>query len=160
MRYIFIILVYLSIFLSGQELKVVADIFNTDQTRGISVFEGHVNIIKKHDELNASKVTIYADKKNQPTKFIAVGDVAFNIQTKEGAKYKGTSGKVIYLPKKSEYRFYKNVYLKQIDDKKEIQGDEVILNAVNGQAYAKGLSKEPVIMIFNIADDDEKEEKK
>jgi lipopolysaccharide export system protein LptA len=159
MRYIFIITIFLSSFLFSQELKIIADAFDTDQTKGISIFEGNVNIIKKNDELNASKVTIYTDEKNQPTKFIALGDVSFKIVTKEGARYRGTAGKVIYLPKKSEYHFYTNVYLKQVDKKKEIQGDEVILNAITGKARAKGLKKEPVIMIFNITDENQEEKK-
>lgn len=153
MKYFLIITIFLTNFLFAEELKVIADSFNTDQTKGISIFEGHVNIIKKNDELNASKVTIYTDEKNQPTKFIALGEVSFKILTKEGAKYSGTAGKVIYLPKESEYRFYTNVHLKQVDEKKEIQGDEVILNAIDGKAHAKGLKQEPVIMIFNIADE-------
>lgn len=160
MRYIFIITFFLSNFLFSQELKIIADVFDTDQAKGISNFEGHVNIIKKNDELNASKVTIYTDEKNQPTKFIALGDVSFKIVTKEGARYRGTAGKVIYFPEKKEYYFYTNVYLKQIDKKKEILGDEVILNLITGEAHAKGLKKEPVIMIFNIADDANQEEKK
>ncbi|MDF1883796.1 lipopolysaccharide transport periplasmic protein LptA [Sulfurimonas sp. SAG-AH-194-C21] len=159
MKYIFMITIFFTSFLFSQELKVIADAFETDQAKGFSTFEGHVNIIKKSDELNASKLTIYTDEKNQPTKFIALGNVSFKIQTKEGARYTGTAGKVIYLPKESEYHFYKNVYLKQVDEKKEIQGDEVILNTVNGKAHAKGLHKEPVIMIFNIADDTIEEKK-
>ncbi|SFV50333.1 OstA family organic solvent tolerance protein [hydrothermal vent metagenome] len=160
MRYIFIITIFFSSFLFSQELKIIADAFDTDQAKGISIFQGHVNIIKKNDELNASKVTIYTDEKNQPTKFIALGNVSFKILTKEGARYRGTAGRVVYLPEKSEYYFYTNVCLKQIDKKKEIQGDEVILNTITGQARAKGLKKEPVIMIFNIADDATQEEKK
>jgi len=158
MKYIFITIIFCSSFLFAQELKVTADIFETDQAKGISIFTGHVKIVKKNDELNASKVTIYTDEKNQPTKFIALGNVSFKIITKKGARYRGLAGKVIYYPKKNEYNFYKNVTLKQIDVKKEIQGDEVVLNTITGKAHAKGLKKEPVIMIFEIAD--EKEEKK
>jgi len=159
MKSLFIITLFCTNVLFAQELKVIADAFNTDQTKGISIFEGHVNIIKKNDELNASKVTIYTDKKNQPTKFIALGDVSFKILTKEGTRYNGTAGKVIFLPQKSEYRFFTNVHLRQIDKKKEIQGDEVILNTLDGKAYAKGLKQEPVIMIFNIPDENQDEEK-
>jgi len=159
MKYFFIVTLFLSSFLFAEELKVIADAFNTDQVNGVSTFEGNVNIIKKSDELNASKVTIYTDEKNQPTKFIALGEVSFKILTKEGANYTGTAGKVIYLPQKSEYRFFTDVHLKQIDEKKEIQGDEVILNTVDGKAHAKGLKQEPVIMIFNIADETQNEEK-
>ncbi len=159
MRYIFIITMFLSSFLFSDELKIIADAFETDLDKGISIFEGHVNVITENDELNAYKVTIYTDETNKPTKFIAFGNVSFKIVTKKGMKYRGTAGKVIYLPEKSEYYFYTNVYLKQIDEKKEIIGDEVVLNITTGKAYAKGLKKEPVIMIFNITDENQEEKK-
>jgi len=137
----------------AEELKIKANSFTSDQNTGISVFTGDVHIQKKNDKLNASKVTIYIDKNRKPTKFIALGNVSFSITTKEGSVYDGVAGKVIYYPKKKEYYFYNNVHLKQLNDKKEIMGDEVVLKTTDGKAYAKGFKKEPVIMIFDIGED-------
>lgn len=145
--------------ITAEELKIKADTFTSDQNKGISTFSGHVEMVKSSDEFNASKVTIYTDKKNKPQKFVATGDVSFVLSTKEGTRYSGVAQKVIYIPKIKEYRFYKNVHLTQIGDKKEILGDEVIFKTIEGKAYAKGMKKEPVIMIFDIAEDDEKEKK-
>jgi len=137
----------------AEELKIKANSFTSDQNSGISVFQGDVHIKKNKDKLNASKVTIYLNKKKKPTKFVAIGNVSFAITTKDGAKYNGVAGKVIYFPQKKEYYFYENVHLKQLNDKKEIMGDEVVLKTTDGKAYAKGLKKEPVIMIFDIGED-------
>ena len=156
MRYILILAVLCSNIVFANELKIVADAFKADETKGVSIFTGHVNIIKDQDELNASNVTIYTDKENSPTKFVATGNVSFRMQTQKKSSYAGKAEKVIYLPLKKEYRFYKNVHLKQINEKKEILGDEVILNMLDGKAYAKGLKKEPVIMIFEIKNEDKK----
>jgi lipopolysaccharide export system protein LptA len=150
---ILLLLINLGASLNAEELKIQANSFTSDQNSGISVFMGDVKIKKTNDELNASKVTIFVNKEKKPTKFIAVGDVSFAISTKDGSKYKGEAGRVIYLPKKKEYYFYENVHLKQVNDKKEILGDEVVLKTIDGKAYAKGLKKEPVIMIFNIDED-------
>ena len=155
MNNILLITLFFTTSLFGAELKIKADSFRADQSKGISVFSGNVNIIKSNDELNASQVTVFTDKKNQPTKFIAIGNVSFKIKTKENAEYEGTANKVIYKPLKKEYYFYENVLLKQINEKKEIEGDEVILNTVDGKAYAKGLEKKPVIMTFDIAEEKE-----
>lgn len=156
--------VFLTIFLTAtlfsQELQVKAKLFNADQKAGISVFEGDVNIIRGNDELNASKVTIHTNSKQEPTKFIAEGDASFNIQTLEGAIYKGKAQKVVYLPQEKEYHFFKDVYLRQINEKKEIIGEEVILKTIEGKAYAKGADKEPVIMIFNMPDNKKLEDNK
>lgn len=56
--------------------------------------------------------------------------------------------KVIYMPNIKEYHFFTDVHLRQIDEKKEIIGEEVILKTIEGTAYAKGAKKEPVIMIL------------
>ncbi len=148
--------IFLAVALFSQELKVKAKLFNADQKTGVSVFEGDVNIIRGNDELNASMVTIYTNEKQEPTKFIAEGNASFKIKTLEGAQYEGKAQKVVYLPQEKEYHFFKEVHLKQINEKKEIIGEEVILKTIEGKAYAKGAEKEPVIMIFNMAQDSNK----
>lgn len=150
MKQIAILTIFLVGSLFSQELKIKANLFNADQKAGISIFEGNVNIIKGSDELNASKVTVYTDVNQKPTKFIAEGDASFYIKTLDGSLYRGKAQKVIYIPNKKEYYFYKDVHLKQINEKKEIIGEEVVLKTIDGKAYAKGAKKEPVIMIFNL----------
>ena len=160
MKKIILTATFIATALFSQELKIKANTFNADQKAGISVFEGNVNIIKENDELNASKVTINTNEKQEPTKFVAEGNASFHIQTLDGAVYSGKAQKVVYLPKEKEYHFFKEVHLKQLNDKKEIIGDEVILKTVEGKAYAKGAQKEPVIMIFNMPAEKKEETKK
>jgi lipopolysaccharide export system protein LptA len=156
MKQVIILIFFLTLNLFAEELKIKANLFNADQKAGISVFEGNVNIIRGNDELNASKVTIYTDVNQEPTKFVAEGNTSFNIQTLEGAIYKGIAQKVVYLPQKKEYLFFRDVHLIQVNEKKEIIGEEVVLKTIEGKAYAKGAAKEPVIMIFNLPDEKEK----
>lgn len=153
-RIFLIILSAVSLF--AEELQVKAKLFNADQKTGISIFEGDVNIIRGDDELNASKVTIHTNSVQEPTKFIAEGNSSFKIKTIDGSLYSGKAHKVIYIPQTKEYYFYQDVHLKQLDDKKEIIGDEVVLKTVEGKAYAKGAAEEPVIMIFSISEDNNK----
>jgi len=153
MKYKLLSILFLVSILNSSELQIKANSFNADENTGISIFKGNVKIKKSNDELNASKVTVYTNENKEPTKFVAVGNVSFSIQTKEKAIYKGVAQKAIYIPATKEYHFFKNVHLKQVDDKKEIIGDEVLLNTIEGKAYAKGIESEPVIMIFDIADD-------
>lgn len=145
--------------LASSELQIKANSFKGDENTGVAVFSGDVKIKKLNDKLNASKVTVYTNKKNEPTKFIAVGNVSFTIETKTKALYKGVAGKAIYTPATKEYHFFKNVHLQQVDEQKEILGDEVLLKTIEGKAYAKGVASEPVIMIFNIADKNSSKEK-
>ncbi|MFT7004433.1 MAG: lipopolysaccharide export system protein LptA [Sulfurimonas sp.] len=155
MKLLTILTIFLASSLMSQELKIKASEFSADEKTGISIFKGDVNILKGNDELNATIVTVYTDTNHQPTKYIAEGNVSFNINTEKGSIYKGKAGKVVYKPIIKEYHFFRNVHLRQIDEKKEIIGEEVVLKTIEGQAYAKGAKKEPVIMIFKM-----KEEKK
>ena len=154
-KYVLLIMMFLQLTAFAQELKIKANSFSADEQKGLSVFSGHVRMKKGNDELNASEVTIYTNKKNQPTKFVAVGAVSFKIETKKGAKYEGKANRVVYVPKEKEYYFYGNVNLKQVNEKKEIIGDEVTLALDSGKASAKGVKTEPVIMIFDIKDNKE-----
>ena len=114
------------------------------------MFTGNVQISKGTDEMNASKVTIYTDKDRSPYKYIAEGNVSFFITTENNSTYHGSAQKAIFLPNEGEYQFFKEVHLKQLNERKEINGDEVVVNIKDGTARAKGAEKEPVIMIFNI----------
>ncbi len=153
MRFLLFFTMFLASTLIAQELKIKADSFDGDEKSGISIFEGNVNVIKGNDELNASKVTVYTDALHQPTKFMAIGNTSFTLYTKEGSIYKGKAEKVIYFPETKEYHFFQNVHLRQIDEKKEIIGEEVILKSIEGKAYAKGAKNEPVIMIFELPEE-------
>jgi len=155
MKYIIIFTLFLTSALLSQNLRVKANAFNSDAKNGISLFKGDVKVMRGSDELNASSVEIYTNKNNKPIKFVASGDVSFKIKTKKGAMYEGKAQKVIYLPLKKQYHFLKDVHLKQLDDKKEIIGNEVFLNTLEGKAYAKGADNKPIIMIFNISDNKE-----
>lgn len=148
---------FLTLSLAAQELKIKADAFSADDKSGISIFTGDVNVIRNRDELNATEVTVFTDKDHKPLKFVAVGDVSFHIETKSGSIYNGVAQKAIYIPEKKEYQFFKSVHLKQLDENKEIIGEEVVLKATEGKAYAKGKKDGPVIMIFNVNNQEEDE---
>jgi lipopolysaccharide export system protein LptA len=141
---------FLGTSLCAEQLKIISEFFEGDEKEGISVFSGNVKITKGKDELNATKVTVYTDKKRTPTKYVAQGNVSFFISAENNASYKGRAQKAVFLPQQQEYRFFKGVHLRQIDQRKQIDGDEVIVNIAEGRAVAKGAERKPVIMIFDI----------
>jgi len=144
--------------LCAEQVKIIADSFDGNEKKGITTFKGNVRITKGNDELNASSVTVLTDKDRTPHQYRAEGDVSFYIDLPENnATYKGDAGKVVYYPLKQEYQFYTNVHLYQIGTNRKVFGEEVILNAKDGNAKAIGKEKAPVIMIFNV---EEKKEKK
>ncbi len=149
---LFIFLSIFSVSLFAQELKIIADSFEADEKRGVSIFNGNVSITKGIDEMNASKVTIYIDKKRHPTKYIADGNVTFFITTDDNSSFKGKAMSAVFSPNKQEYKFSGNVELYQINEKKKIVGDVVHVNLLKGTAVAQGAKNRPVIMIFELED--------
>jgi len=156
MKHLFLLTLFIFSSLQAEQLKVIANSFNGDEKTGITIFQGDVKIQKGSDELNASTVTIYTDAKRKPTKYIATGNVSFYIKTENKSIYKGKAGKAIFIPSKSEYHFYKDVHIEQLDEKKEINGEEVVINTVKGKARAKGGDNKPVVMTFEIEDKEDK----
>lgn len=137
--------------LLAEQLKIVSINFSANEKKGITTFEGDVKITKGRDELNASKVTVFTDPDRNPYRYEAEGDVSFFIDLPENnATYKGDAGKVVYMPLKQEYQFYEDVHLYQLGTDRRVFGEEVILNAKDGNAKAAGKKKKPVIMYFNI----------
>ncbi len=157
MRQIILLTLFLLISVQAEQLKIIAESFNGDEKTGITIFQGDVKIQKGADELNASTVTIYTDAKRKPTKYIATGNVSFYIKTENKSIYKGKAQKAIFVPAKSEYHFYTDVHIEQLDEKKEINGEEVVISTIEGKARAKGGKSKPVIMTFEI---EEKKDKK
>ncbi|MGB5965421.1 MAG: lipopolysaccharide transport periplasmic protein LptA [Sulfurimonadaceae bacterium] len=156
MKHFYLLTFFLLISVQAEQLKVVAKSFHGDEKSGITVFKGDVKITKGSDKLNADTVTIYTNAKRKPTKYVAEGNVSFFIKTENKSIYKGTAGKAVFVPAKKEYHFYKSVHIKQIDEKKEINGEEVVISTVEGKARAKGGDTKPVIMTFEIEEEDKK----
>jgi len=156
MRHLLLLTLFLVFSTQAEQLKVVAKSFNGDEKTGITIFQGDVKIKKGADELNATTVTIYTNAKHKPTKYVATGKVSFYIKTENSSIYQGKAEKAIFLPAKSEYHFYKNVHIEQLDEKKEINGEEVVIGTVEGKARAKGGKSKPVIMTFELEDKKDK----
>lgn len=146
------LIIFMGTVLHAEALKVIAKNFEADEQKGYTIFTGDVRMTKGSDEFNASKVTVYVDADRKPTKFVAVGNVSFLVTTMTADVYSGKAEEVRFFPQTKEYRFYTNVHIKQLNKQKEINGDEVIVDLIQGKAFAKGADKKPVIMIFNIED--------
>ncbi len=137
----------------AEELKISADLFESDESKGVTLFKGHVVILKGRDELRADSVEIFTDKKRKPTKFIAQGRVTFTIYANNTEAYKGRANKAVFLPLIKEYHFYNDVFLTQLGSDNTIKGDTIVVNLTKGTATAQGDSNRPVTMTFQINDE-------
>ncbi len=152
LRTLVLMLLFLTSLLS-EELKISADLFESDENKGVTLFKGHVVIFKGKDELRADSVEIFTDTKRKPTKFIAKGKVTFTIHANNTEAYKGRANKAVFLPLIKEYHFYNDVFLTQLGSDNTIKGDTIIVNLTKGTATAQGDSDKPVTMTFQIDDE-------
>lgn len=140
-----------SCMLVAAEVEVTADKFFADESKKISIFEGHVVVIKEGDKLTAKKIVIEFDDKKQPLRYIATGEAKGNI-TMNQKKYYGEAEKMIYEPNKSLYTFEKKAFLHEIETDKKVYGDFIRVDQISGQYDVDGKGAGPVKFIFKIED--------
>ena len=142
------------LFSQTQKLIIDAQNFEANDKKGISSFDGNVNMEMGKDKLAANSVDIYFQTnektgKKTPQKYIATGSVDFEIISKE-KHYKGKGNKVIYYPSKQEYTVIGNGFIEELNNNRKIYGDRIYVNQVTGEAKVKGSKKEPVRFIIDI----------
>ena len=137
--------------LIAAEVEVTADKFFADENKKISIFEGHVVVIKEGDKLTANKIVIELDNKKQPLRYIATGDAKGNL-TMNQKKYYGEAEKMTYEPNKSLYTLEKKAFLHEIETDKKVYGDFIRVDQISGQYQVDGKGSAPVKFIFKVED--------
>lgn len=162
MKILMILLLGIS-FLFAEKLIIDAKHFEAFDEKGYSLFTGNVKMTKGQDKLDSDKLEVYLSKKDptkkrEPLKYIATGNVSFEIVS-NNKMYEGKGNKVIYDPKKLKYTIIGNGYLKEKIEDKTLYGEKIFVNQATGEAKVKGTEDKPVRFILNI-DNKKKEEKK
>lgn len=144
--------------LMADKLIIDAKKFEAYDAKGFSLFEGDVKLKRAKDRLNSDQLEVYLSKKHkdikrEPLKYIAIGNVTFEIVT-NGKEYEGKGDKVIYNPKKLRYTIIGNGYLKEKVEDKTLYGERIYINQATGEANVKGTASKPVRFILNLGGDE------
>lgn len=137
-----------------ERLIIDAKNFETDDSKGVSIFTGDVKLKMVKDKLNANKLEVFMKPKSQgknlePLKYIATGNVSFTIFS-NGKHYKGKGNKVIYDPKKLEYIVLGKGFLNEVTEDRKLYGEKIYINQETGNAKVSGTDNKPVRFILNI----------
>lgn len=138
--------------LNAQSEKLIIDAqkFEVSDKKGISSFSGNVKIQMAKDKLEANNVDIYfANNSKSPSKYIASGNVKFQIIT-DTKHYSGKGEKIEYSPIKQEYTVIGNAFLQEANDNRKIYGDKIYVNQLSGEARVSGSENKPVRFIIDI----------
>ncbi len=150
MKYaIMVIWAVVSTVLLAEKVQITSDTMKAMDRKKEIHFIGNAKVTQLKDWIHGDEIIIYFDENNETKKYVAKGKVTFELHQKE-ATYKGKADKVTYFPKKSEYILTGKAVIDDIVNKRHVNGDEIILNTLTGDANVKGNSKKPVKFIFDM----------
>jgi len=149
-KYLLLLLLATSTLFSSQQVEITADHFEASDVKKVTKFIGNVRMIKGVDELNASKIFVYFDEKTKPIRYEAIGSVKFIITMNDGKRYKGQSGRLVYIPKTEIYELYESVKLFDVKLDRTLIGEKVFVDKQSGKARVEGSKEKPVKFIFKI----------
>ena len=111
-------------------------------------FIGNAKAVQGKSWIHGDEIIVYFDENNETKMYEAVGTVTFEID-RDKSFYKGSADKVTYFPVKSEYVLTGHAIVDDLTNKRHVNGDEIILNTITGNANVKGSEKKPVKFIFD-----------
>ncbi len=150
MKFLKIILfIFISITLFAEKVEVTSDSMKAEDLKKEVHFIGNVTIKQLKNWLHGDKVIVYFDENNETKMYEAMGTVTFEF-IKEKSFYKGSADKVTYYPKKSQYILTGKAVIDDLINKRHINGDEITLDMLTGNANVKGNKKKPVKFIFDM----------
>lgn len=147
----FILFIFFSIYLLADIVDIKAEHFYANDITKEAYFEGNAKIKQENNEFNASKIIVIFNDEKKAEKYIASGDVKFDL-TEKNIHYAGQTDSVTYAPKSSKYFFKGSVILKDLTNNRVIKAESVSLDLKTGLADIKGKKKKPVHFRFEIED--------
>jgi len=144
-----ILLMLLAVSLWGEKVQITSDRMKAIDKKKEIHFIGNAKVTQLKDWIHGNEIIIYFDENNETKKYVAKGKVTFELHQKD-ALYKGKADKVTYFPKKSEYILTGKAVIDDLINKRHVNGDEIVLNTLTGDANVKGNRKKPVKFIFDM----------
>jgi len=139
----------MSITLFAEKVEVTSDSMKAQDLQKEVHFIGNVKVKQLKNWLHGDKVIVYFDENNETKMYEATGFVTFEFK-KEKSFYKGSADKVTYYPTKSQYILTGKAVIDDLINKRHVNGDEIILDMITGNANVKGSKKKPVKFIFDM----------
>jgi len=146
-----IFLISLTGMLLAEKVEVTSDTMKAQDVQKEVHFMGNVMVKQSQSWLHGDTVIVYFDENNETNKYEAIGTVTFEFK-KEKSHYKGSADKVTYYPVKSQYILTGKAVIDDLINKRHVNGDEITLDMITGNANVKGNKKRPVKFIFDMGE--------
>jgi lipopolysaccharide export system protein LptA len=132
----------------AEEVKVTSTSMTAADLKKEVHFIGDAKVVQGKSWIHGDEIIVYFDENNETEKYEAIGTVTFEVDRVESF-YKGSADKVTYFPVESKYILTGKAIVDDLINKRHVNGDEIVLDIVTGNANVKGSTKKPVKFIFN-----------
>jgi len=146
---VFFILLTSSIF--AQKVDITADNMHAADMKKEVHFVGNAKVVQGKSWIHGDEIIVYFDENNETKQYEAIGLVTFEF-IKEKSSYKGSADKITYYPVKDQYILTGKAIIDDLINKRHVNGDEITLDMITGNANVKGSRKKPVKFIFDMKD--------
>jgi len=133
----------------GAKVEITSDKFYADENASKVFFMDNVKVMKDKDRLLCDLLVVYFNTKQETKKYDASGNVRFDIY-RNNTHYKGSAKSVEYSVKTTQYTFRGNAIVHDLTSKRDLFGEEIILNSTTGKASVKSGDKHPSKFIFEM----------
>ena len=149
MKFLFYLIIFVSLGFSSTQMSIASDSFSADEAKKISIFSGHVKIVKDSDTISSNKVIVKFDKNNKPIFYEANGAVEFSISLKKST-ISGSCERLTYNPMSKIYTLGGKVDILELPSKRKLKANKVKIDTINSRTEVSGTKSKPVKFIFNI----------
>jgi len=139
----------LSILLYAEKINVTSKNMTAEDLKKEIHFIDDAKVVQGESWIHGDEIIVYFDENNETKKYVAIGTVTFELKD-EKSHYIGSSDKVTYYPVKSIYVLTGQAIIDDLLNKRHVDGDEITLNMLTGNANVKGNDKKPVKFIFDL----------
>jgi len=132
----------------AEKVNVTSTTMTAEDLKKEVHFMGNAKVVQGKSWIHGDEIVVYFDENNETKKYEAIGKVTFEFDQEKNF-YKGSADKVTYFPVESKYILTGHAIVDDIINKRHVNGDEIILDTVTGNANVKGSKNKPVKFIFN-----------
>lgn len=138
------------LFAVKEKIEITSNTFVADDKKKITEFIGNVKVKKGEDTIEAERLIVTLSPKNEPLRYVAEGKVKLLLTTENGSRYKGSAYRAVYNSQKQQYELNGNVKIMEVKTERELQGDRIVLDQLDGKAQVFGKDNKPVKFIFSV----------
>lgn len=136
----------------AEKVEITSTSMRAENAKKEIHFIGDAKVKKLDDWLHADRVIVYFDENNETKMYKAIGSVTFEFK-EETRHYTGSADKVTYYPLKSFYVLKGKAVIDDLINKSHVDGDEIRLDMLTGNANVKSNKQKPVKFIIEMKDD-------